>query len=344
MTQLQTKYIEDAAVTGAKIESSVALAGSPTTTTQASSDDSTKIATTAFVQAVTLAQKLGFEWQDSCIDIVDNTSDPVALETLGNRYLLDNTGASHAGWDGAAAWSIVEFDGTSWLEVVPSTGMFTSIDDEPSSLRMWSGSAWSQKYFESSTASGFLDITAFDITLKNLTDGKIILGDGSNVAQEVTLSGDVTVSNAGVTAIGATKVTEAMLNSDIDAESLVLSAGYAANAGVVAVDDTVEEAVEKIVGNIAALTAPTPNKEALILDGDDITNQYKDLTQVAIANSIMLIPEGGIVQKEGTDYTVSLTGGDGGKTRITFAGDLATGGDAALIATDVLLIDYSYQA
>jgi hypothetical protein len=39
---------------------------------------------------------------------------------------------------------------------------------------------------------------------------------------------------------------------------------------------------------------------------------------------------------------VSLTGGSGGVTRITFAGDLATGGNAALVAGDILQIKYAY--
>ena len=47
-----TAKILAANVTGAKIESSVALAGSPTTTTQATADSSTKVATTAYVNAV----------------------------------------------------------------------------------------------------------------------------------------------------------------------------------------------------------------------------------------------------------------------------------------------------
>jgi hypothetical protein len=42
--------IANDAVTGAKIEDNVALAGSPTTTTQSASDNSTKIATTAYVE------------------------------------------------------------------------------------------------------------------------------------------------------------------------------------------------------------------------------------------------------------------------------------------------------
>ena len=46
-----TTDLANRAVTGGKIASSVSLAGNPTTTTQADSDDSTRIATTAFVQA-----------------------------------------------------------------------------------------------------------------------------------------------------------------------------------------------------------------------------------------------------------------------------------------------------
>jgi outer membrane murein-binding lipoprotein Lpp len=54
-----TAKILDANVTGAKIESSVALAGSPTTTTQATADDSTRIATTEFVNNVAADLVLG---------------------------------------------------------------------------------------------------------------------------------------------------------------------------------------------------------------------------------------------------------------------------------------------
>ena len=54
-----TAKILDANVTGAKIESSVALAGNPTTTTQATADDSTRIATTEFVNNVAADLVLG---------------------------------------------------------------------------------------------------------------------------------------------------------------------------------------------------------------------------------------------------------------------------------------------
>jgi hypothetical protein len=61
-----------------------------------------------------------------------------------------------------------------------------------------------------------------DIT--TLSDGKIYLGNGSNVATEVTLTGDVTVSNAGVTAIAAGVI----LNADVNAAAAIAHSKMAA--------------------------------------------------------------------------------------------------------------------
>lgn len=49
--------------------------------------------------------------------------------------------------------------------------------------------------------------------LAALPSAQVLVGNGSNVATAVAMSGDVTISNAGVTAIGAAKVTEAMLTT-----------------------------------------------------------------------------------------------------------------------------------
>lgn len=51
--------------------------------------------------------------------------------------------------------------------------------------------------------------------LATLTAGNIVLGNGSNVATSTAVTGDVTISNTGVTAIGSSKVTSAMLAGSI---------------------------------------------------------------------------------------------------------------------------------
>lgn len=90
--------------------------------------------------------------------------------------------------------------------------------------------------------------------------------------------------------------------------------------------------------------ATTEGLENFTLVSGDITNQYIDLTQVAVTNSIEFKVQGAPSLLEGAalDYIISYTGGAGGKTRITFQNDLASGGNAALVAGDKVQVTYRY--
>lgn len=68
--------------------------------------------------------------------------------------------------------------------------------------------------------------TAINLT-QNLANGKIFVGNGSGVATAVTPTGDVTITNAGVTAIGANKVLESMI---VDTATAGLSVDRIAHA------------------------------------------------------------------------------------------------------------------
>ena len=96
-----------------------------------------------------------------------------------------------------------------------------------------------------------------------------------------------------------------------------------------------------------AASTLTVSEENPTLSSGDITNQYYDLLHAvqgssASVNSVSVDVVGGPEQQKTVDYTVSLTGGAGGVTRITFAGDLASGGNAALVAGDILQIKYAF--
>jgi hypothetical protein len=83
---------------------------------------------------------------------------------------------------------------------------------------------------------------------------------------------------------------------------------------------------------------PKNKKENPTLSGTDITNQYKDLAILTLSSSLILSVSGAM-QTEGTDYSLSTVGG---VTRVTFLGDLATGGNAALVSGDIMNFSYSY--
>jgi hypothetical protein len=66
-----------------------------------------------------------------------------------------------------------------------------------------------------------------------LADGKIFVGNGSNVATAVTPSGDVTMSNAGVTAIASGVIIDADVHSSAAISGSKLQAAASGNAGAV---------------------------------------------------------------------------------------------------------------
>lgn len=80
----------------------------------------------------------------------------------------------------------------------------------------------------------------------------------------------------------------------------------------------------------------TWRKQAITLTGTDITNQYVDLSHLAVANSMQLVV-GGVMQEETLDYTLAPSGG---VTRLSFAGGLATGGISELVSGDILYVQF----
>lgn len=106
--------------------------------------------------------------------------------------------------------------------------------------------------------------------------------------------------------------------------------------------DTTALAFSKFSDSAAVVI--TNEKETFTLNGTDITNQYIDLANVARNDSIhfMVKGSGSLLEGASHDYSVSYTGGAGGNTRITFLNDLATGGNAALIAGDIVQVQYEF--
>lgn len=79
--------------------------------------------------------------------------------------------------------------------------------------------------------------------------------------------------------------------------------------------------------------------QTFTLIAGDITNQYIDLANKTIDQSVQVFFTG-VLQTQAVDYSLSVVGLI---TRVTFLGDLATGGAISLIATDKLTVCYEHE-
>lgn len=138
------------------------------------------------------------------LNIVDNTVAP-PTEVDGDIYLTDNTGASHADWDGAAANSWVRFNTAddSWNEVLAIEGMIL-YDKTSNNLFKYTGAAWVQ-----TGGGGQVDSvtgTASRITISGTAVDPIVDISASYVGQtSITTLGTVTAGTWSATTIAVAK-------------------------------------------------------------------------------------------------------------------------------------------
>lgn len=247
---------------------------------------------------------------------VDISSAPAAIDGVtlaaGDRVLLkDQTTGSENGirvFTAAAAALARSSDADASAEV--TQGMATLVAE---------GTVNARKLFQLVTSDPItLDTTALVFqetpTATSYTGGDMIALSGTVFSVDLAASSGLESTNAG-NAAGQLRV-------------------KASGAGAVKDRTIALNGSNEVAGLLAA-------KETFTLGAGDITNQYVDLAKIAHESSIM-VTVSGIVQTEGTDYTLNYTGGAGGNTRITFDGELATGGAAELVATDVLRVSYQH--
>jgi hypothetical protein len=89
-----------------------------------------------------------------------------------------------------------------------------------------------------------------------------------------------------------------------------------------------------------AVSGKRSKKSLFTLQATDVSNQYLDLPDVAADSSIQFTVVGGPTQAETVDYTVNYTGGVSSKTRVAFTGGLASAGVSALAAGDQVVVSY----
>jgi hypothetical protein len=194
-------------------------------------------------------------------------------------------------------------------------------------------------------------VALVDVDLSSAVDQSLQGGHTIVDGQRVLLANQTAPEENGIyDAVTAIDAQTWVRSADFDEESDIPGAWtvvqFGDEAGKVYVTTSAPAVLDtdSIVFIKEAAAAQVLNKEELIaLDATDITNQYFDLDNAAFsADSISVFALEGGIQEKAVDYTISLTGGAGGVTRISLAGGLATAGVSALVDGDKLVVRYEY--
>jgi hypothetical protein len=118
-----------------------------------------------------------------------------------------------------------------------------------------------------------------------------------------------------------------------DSIQVKIDAAGAISVGASGIGINVDDATIKI-NALNDLETLKKNTQVITLVAGDITAGYIDLAFLSYSNKVDMFA-GGLAQLSGTDYTLST---EGGVTRVTFAGDMAT----LLAAGDVIVAAYEY--
>ena len=172
------------------------------------------VATAAQIQALEqavldiAALESGYARRPAVITIAVSTSAP-PTEVHGDRYILDNAGAPHAGWDGASQGDIVQFVTDTWVAETPSEGWVAYCDtDNKDALCVNDGTLqWELRSVATTDHDGLTNNggngshAAIDLKIAMLTrettsaGGKIELLEGTdNGTDKVTLQAPATLT------------------------------------------------------------------------------------------------------------------------------------------------------
>ena len=215
-----------------------------------------------------------------------------------------------------------------WKELVDVSSTQTLTNKTLTTAVLGSSTATTQSASDNSTkvaTTAYVDTQAAlgDTTL---ADGKIWLGNGSGAKAEVTLSGDVTVSNSGVTTIGSGKVSLAKIKNQAANTVLVRDANDSGVLSAKVVADT-----QVLIGDGTGFTAAALSGDATMTNAGAVT-----VTRSAGDFSVTgdLTVTGNDIKSSGGTTAITMSGAD-----VAIAGDLTVTGKNITTTAEVLKIN-----
>jgi hypothetical protein len=280
-----------------------------------------KIAKSNLLAAVTgaLTYQGSFDGNSSSLSTCDAGS-------KGYYYVANVNGADYD----ASDWAVCS--GLSWQKISNTTGV-ASFNGRQGTLTPQNGDYSASQI--TNTATGNISSTTVQSAINELdsekiasalTSGLIFVGNDSNVATAVTMSGDVAMDNTGVTSIGEGKVTDSMLSGNI-AWSKILKTGakisdldvpgYTGNAGkILSTDGTNLMWASGLTSTLTAGSIFVGNSSsaatAVAVSGDGTISDTGALTISHDAVALGTDTTGNYVSGATTNGGLTLTGTEGG--------------------------------
>jgi len=186
----------------------------------------------------------GLEWWDSALT---KTATPPGSPASGARYLIIAT-ASGA-WVGKED-QVAEWNGSAWVYQVPTAGTHIAIDDEPNSIYLYSGSAWTAQSYEVTTASTGLTKVGNDIQLDSSSAGNGLAFSSGVLSVNVTGALEIAADTLQVKADG---INDLMIDFGTGTNQVSAADLPIADAGGYFSTDNVESALAQLAGSIQAV-------------------------------------------------------------------------------------------
>jgi len=178
-------------------------------------------------------------------------------------------------------------------------------------------------YVDSQSHSGITDVTGSD-----LLNGRIWIGDGSNEAVELALSGDVTMTNAGVTTVANDSHTHVQANItdfDVTGTALADTKIWIGSAGAAAVEFALSGDATMTAGGVVTVVASSATVSgivelATISEVNTGTDTTRAVTPDALEGSALQIKVDGIEASADVTDTTNVNA-----EAATVVGTIATG-------------------
>lgn len=177
---------------GGALLASPAFTGTPTAPTPSNSDNSTTLATTAFVQAVTSALASGIAYLGTWNA---NTNTPTITSgqgTRGNMYAVSVAGNTVI--DGNSSWNVGDFmifDGTKWGRIASSSGQVVSFNARTGAITLQSS--------DISTALGYTPANIASPTFTGIPNAPTAGAGANNTQIATTQFVNTAITNANAT-------------------------------------------------------------------------------------------------------------------------------------------------